>query len=70
MQASGCSARTRLGCSSLAAGQPRRGSTSRPDRVALLSQSGNVVVAMYEQARQAGIGFSACVGVGDQVMSA
>ena len=35
-------------------------------RVALLSQSGNVVVAMYEQARQAGIGFSACVGVGNQ----
>ena len=35
--------------------------------VAMLSQSGNVVVAMYEQARQAGIGFSACVGVGNQV---
>ena len=34
--------------------------------VALLSQSGNVVVAMYEQARQLGIGFSACVGVGNQ----
>ena len=35
--------------------------------VAMLSQSGNVVVGMYEQARQAGIGFSACVGVGNQV---
>src|SRR5215467_5535435 len=35
--------------------------------VAMLSQSGNVVVAMYEHARQAGIGFSACVGVGNQV---
>jgi acetyltransferase len=38
-----------------------------PGSVALLSQSGNVVVGMYEQARQAGIGFSACVGVGNQV---
>lgn len=35
--------------------------------VALLSQSGNVAVALYEQARQAGIGFSACVGVGNQI---
>jgi acetate---CoA ligase (ADP-forming) len=35
--------------------------------VAMLSQSGNVVVGMYEQARQVGIGFSACVGVGNQV---
>ncbi len=35
--------------------------------VALLSQSGNVVVALYEQARQAGVGFSACVGVGNQI---
>jgi acetyltransferase len=35
--------------------------------VAMLSQSGNVAVGMYEQARQAGIGFSACVGVGNQV---
>jgi acetate---CoA ligase (ADP-forming) len=35
--------------------------------VAMLSQSGNVVVGMYEQAKQAGIGFSACVGVGNQV---
>ncbi len=35
--------------------------------VAMLSQSGNVVVGMYEQARRAGIGFSACVGVGNQV---
>jgi acyl-CoA synthetase (NDP forming) len=38
-----------------------------PGSVAMLSQSGNVVVGMYEQARQAGIGFSACVGVGNQV---
>jgi acetyltransferase len=38
-----------------------------PGKVAMLSQSGNVVVGMYEQARQAGIGFSACVGVGNQV---
>jgi len=38
-----------------------------PGSVAVLSQSGNVVVGMYEQARQAGIGFSACVGVGNQV---
>jgi acyl-CoA synthetase (NDP forming) len=37
-----------------------------PGSVAMLSQSGNVVVGMYEQARQAGIGFSACVGVGNQ----
>lgn len=36
-------------------------------KVALLSQSGNVVVAMYEQAKQAGVGFSACVGVGNQI---
>jgi acetate---CoA ligase (ADP-forming) len=35
--------------------------------VALLSQSGNVVVGLYEQARQTGFGFSACVGVGNQV---
>jgi len=35
--------------------------------VALLTQSGNVAVAMYELARQAGIGFSACVGVGNQI---
>ncbi|HEY1617306.1 MAG TPA: acetate--CoA ligase family protein [Streptosporangiaceae bacterium] len=34
--------------------------------VALLTQSGNVAVALYELARQAGIGFSACVGVGNQ----
>lgn len=34
--------------------------------VALISQSGNVAVALYEQARQAGIGFSAVVGVGNQ----
>jgi acetate---CoA ligase (ADP-forming) len=38
-----------------------------PGSVAMLSQSGNVVVGMYEQARQAGFGFSACVGVGNQV---
>ncbi len=38
-----------------------------PGSIAMLSQSGNVVVGMYEQARQAGIGFSACVGVGNQV---
>lgn len=38
-----------------------------PGSVAVLSQSGNVVVGMYEQAWQAGIGFSACVGVGNQV---
>jgi acetyltransferase len=38
-----------------------------PGSVAMLSQSGNVVVGMYEQARQVGIGFSACVGVGNQV---
>src|SRR5258706_520761 len=38
-----------------------------PGSVAMLSQSGNVFVGMYEQARQAGIGFSACVGVGNQV---
>jgi acetyltransferase len=35
--------------------------------VALLTQSGNVAVAMYELARQAGVGFSACVGVGNQI---
>lgn len=34
--------------------------------IALLSQSGNVVVACYEQARLLGTGFSACVGVGNQ----
>jgi len=34
--------------------------------VSILSQSGNVVVGLYEQARQVGIGFSACVGVGNQ----
>src|SRR5260221_889267 len=38
-----------------------------PGSVAMLSQSGNVVVGMYELARQAGIGFSGCVGVGNQV---
>jgi acetate---CoA ligase (ADP-forming) len=38
-----------------------------PGSVAMLSQSGNVVVGMYEQAKQAGFGFSACVGVGNQV---
>ncbi len=35
--------------------------------VALLTQSGNVAVAMYEMARQAGFGFSAVAGVGNQV---
>lgn len=35
--------------------------------VALLSQSGNVVVALYEQAKQSGVGFSACLGVGNQI---
>jgi acetyltransferase len=35
--------------------------------VALLTQSGNVAVAMYELAKQAGIGFSASVGVGNQI---
>ncbi len=32
----------------------------------LLSQSGNVAVACYEQARRLGTGFCACVGVGNQ----
>ncbi|HEV2373627.1 MAG TPA: acetate--CoA ligase family protein [Streptosporangiaceae bacterium] len=35
--------------------------------VALLTQSGNVAVALYEQAKMAGTGFSACVGVGNQL---
>src|SRR5215469_407021 len=38
-----------------------------PGSVAMLSQSGNVVVGLYEQARQAGFGISACVGVGNQL---
>lgn len=37
-----------------------------PGPAALLSQSGNVAVACYEQARRLGTGFSACVGVGNQ----
>ena len=35
-------------------------------RAVLLSQSGNVAVACYEQARRLATGFSACVGVGNQ----
>lgn len=34
--------------------------------IALLTQSGNVAAALYEQADRAGTGFSACVGVGNQ----
>jgi acetyltransferase len=37
-----------------------------PGSIALLTQSGNVAVALYEQAERRGIGFSACVGVGNQ----
>ncbi|MGH9293644.1 MAG: acetate--CoA ligase family protein [Acidimicrobiales bacterium] len=36
-------------------------------RVALLTQSGNVAIALFEQARRAGIGFSSCAGLGNQV---
>jgi acetyltransferase len=34
--------------------------------VALVTQSGNVAIALFVQARRAGIGFAACVGVGNQ----
>jgi acetate---CoA ligase (ADP-forming) len=35
--------------------------------IALLTQSGNVAVALYEQATKMAMGFSACVGVGNQL---
>lgn len=35
--------------------------------VALVSQSGNFAIALIQQARQAGFGFAACVGVGNQL---
>lgn len=36
-------------------------------RVALVTQSGNVTIALAGEASRAGIGFSACVGVGNQL---
>ena len=38
-----------------------------PGRVALMTQSGNVAIAMFRQATYAGIGFSSCAGVGNQL---
>lgn len=35
--------------------------------VALATQSGNVAIALFAQAQRAGIGFSSCVGVGNQI---
>ena len=34
--------------------------------LALATQSGNVAIALFQEARRAGLGFSACVGVGNQ----
>ena len=38
----------------------------RPGRVGLVSQSGALMVSMYNRADDAGIGFSACVSLGNQ----
>ncbi|HEV2439560.1 MAG TPA: acetate--CoA ligase family protein [bacterium] len=38
----------------------------RPGRVGLISQSGALMVSMYNRAHDAGIGFSACVSLGNQ----
>jgi acetyltransferase len=36
-------------------------------RVALMTQSGNAAIALFRQARYAGIGFSSCAGLGNQL---
>jgi acetyltransferase len=36
-------------------------------RVALMTQSGNVAIALFRQAEYAGIGFSSCAGLGNQL---
>jgi acetate---CoA ligase (ADP-forming) len=45
--------------------------TTWPDipagRIALLTQSGNVAIALFQAAAQAGIGFSSCAGLGNQL---
>jgi acyl-CoA synthetase (NDP forming) len=38
----------------------------RPGRIGLISQSGALMVSMYNRADDAGIGFSACVSMGNQ----
>jgi acetyltransferase len=36
-------------------------------RVALMTQSGNVAIALFRQAEYAGVGFSSCAGLGNQL---
>jgi acetate---CoA ligase (ADP-forming) len=58
-------------CFGLFCAEPRLNLTTRSDipagDVALASQSGNIAIELWEMAKRRGIGFSYCVGVGNQM---